>query len=133
MKFKRPVESLHHSLFGPEAVARALFAHHGSEPAGYALYFFTFSSFVGRRGLWLDDLYVRPAFRRHGLGTALIKAVAQIGIERDCGRFEWTALNWNTRALDLYRGMGAQALDNWVLLRMNAEGLRRLADTKIPT
>jgi GNAT superfamily N-acetyltransferase len=121
------VESLHNSLLGPNAVAGALFAQHGRDAAGYALYFFTFSSFSGRCGLWLDDVYVRPDFRRRGLGTALIRAVAQIGVERNCGRFEWTALNWNTRALELYRGMGAQTLEDWVLLRMNAEGLRRFA------
>ena len=125
-EFCATVESLHDSLFGLQPVAGALVARYDREPAGYAVYFFTFSSFIGRRGLWLDDVYVRPAFRRRGLGRSLIKAVAQIGVDRNCGRFEWTALNWNTNALDFYRGMGARALDNWVLLRMNADGLRRL-------
>lgn len=119
--------SLEESLFGPQAVAGALLARRGGESAGYAIYFFTFSSFVGRRGLWLDDVYVRPAFRQQGLGLALIQAVARVGVERNCGRFEWTALDWNQNALDFYGRLGAQAMDDWVLLRLDAEGLRRLA------
>ena len=122
------VESLHASLFGPERVAGSLLARWDGEPAGYAIYFFTFSSFVGRRGLWLDDVYVRPAFRQRGLGKALIRAVATIGAERNCGRFEWTALNWNKPALDFYRRLGARVMDDWVLLRLGAEGLRRVAN-----
>jgi GNAT superfamily N-acetyltransferase len=121
------VESLRESLFGQNPVAGALLAQRGDEPAGYALYFFSFSSFVGRRGIWLEDVYVRPVFRRRGLGHALIKAVARIGVERDCGRFEWTALNWNANALDFYRELGAQRMDEWIMLRMNSEGIRRLA------
>jgi GNAT superfamily N-acetyltransferase len=121
------VESLHEALFGPQPVVAALLARAGGEVAGYALYFFTFSSFVGRAGIWLDDLYVRPAFRHQGLGRALLQALARIGAERNCGRFEWTALNWNKSALDFYRKLGAQSMDEWVLLRLNAEGLRRLA------
>jgi len=119
--------SLEESLFGPRAVAGALLARQDGEPAGYAIYFFTFSSFVGRRGLWLDDVYVRPNFRRHGLGLGLIQAVARIGVEHHCGRFEWTALDWNRNALDFYQRLGAQAMADWVLLRLDAEGLQRLA------
>jgi GNAT superfamily N-acetyltransferase len=121
------VESLQESLFGAQPVAGALLARSGAEPAGYALYFFTFSSFVGRAGIWLEDVYVRPACRQRGLGRALIKAVARIGVERNCGRFEWTALNWNTTALDFYRRLGATSMDDWTLLRMNAHGLRTVA------
>ncbi len=124
------VDSLETALFGPEPVAGALLARSGTEIIGYALYFFTFSSFVGRAGLWLDDLYVRPAFRRNGVGRALLEAVARIGVQRNCGRFEWTALDWNGTALDFYRKIGAQALHDWVLLRMNAEAIRRLASTE---
>ncbi len=121
------VESLREALFGPRRVAGALLAHTGAEPAGYAIYFFTFSSFVGRAGLWLDDLYVRPAFRRQGLGRSLIQAVARIAAERRCGRLEWSALRWNKPALEFYEGLGARLMDDWGLLRMNAEGIRRLA------
>src|SRR2546423_15388075 len=91
------LECLTDSLFGAKPVAGALIGRVGGELAGYALYFFTFSSFIGRAGIWLEDLYVRPAFRRQGLGRAMIEAVARIGAERNCGRFEWTALNLNKK------------------------------------
>jgi GNAT superfamily N-acetyltransferase len=121
------VESLAESLFGPKPVAGALIARANSELAGYALYFYTFSSFIGRAGIWLEDLYVRPPFRRQGLGRGLIEAVARIGAEKNCGRFEWTTLNWNKNALDFYRKLGAKTMDEWVLVRLNAEGLKRVA------
>jgi len=124
------VETLTESLFGPKPVAGALIGRVKGELAGYAIYFFTFSSFIGRPGIWLDDLYVRPAFRRQGLGRAMIEGVARIGADRDCGRFEWTALNWNKNALDFYRNLGARTMDEWVLVRMNAEGLRRIGGRK---
>jgi GNAT superfamily N-acetyltransferase len=122
------VDSLSKSLFGPSPVAGALIGRVNGDLAGYALYFFTFSSFIGRPGIWLEDLYVRPAFRRQGLGRAMIEAVARIGAERNCGRFEWTALNWNKNALDFYGKLGAQTMDDWVLVRLNSEGLRRVAN-----
>jgi GNAT superfamily N-acetyltransferase len=125
------VETLHNSLFGSPQVAGALLARADGQLAGYALYFFTFSSFIGRAGIWLEDVYVRPPFRRQGLGRALIRAVARIGVERNCGRFEWTALNWNVNALEIYRKLGAQTMDEWVMLRMNAESLRKLAATQV--
>jgi len=118
------------SLFGTNSVAGALIGRVDDELAGYALYFFTFSSFIGRPGIWLEDLYVRPAYRRQGLGRAMIEAVARIGTGRNCGRFEWTALNWNKNALDFYRKLGAQTMDEWVLVRMNSDGLRRVANRK---
>jgi GNAT superfamily N-acetyltransferase len=123
------VRSLNASLFGRRRVASALLARWGGEPAGYAIYYFTFSSFVGRRGLWLDDLFVRPEFRSKGLGRALLRAVAQVGAKHNCGRFEWTALDWNRRALDFYRTLGAAVMDEWVFLRLNSRGLKRLAAT----
>lgn len=125
------IDLLSASLFGVNPVAGALIGRVDGELAGYALYFFTFSSFIGRPGIWLEDLYVRPAFRRQGLGRAMIGAVARIGAERNCGRFEWTALNWNNNALDFYRKLGAQMMDEWVLVRMNSEGLRRFASRKV--
>jgi GNAT superfamily N-acetyltransferase len=120
------VESLHQALFGPQPAAGALLAHGEGGVAGYAIYFFTFSSFVGRPGIWLEDVYVRPPFRRHGLGRQLIEAVARVGVERGCGRFEWTALDWNERALNFYRGLGAEVRKEWVLLRVSPEGLKKL-------
>ena len=119
-------ESLHHAFFGCPPAAGALLARVDGTAAGYAIYFPTFSSFVGRAGIWLDDLYVRPQFRQRGLGRRLMEAVARIGAERDCGRFEWLALDWNARALEFYRVLGARTMDDWVLLRLNAAALRQL-------
>jgi GNAT superfamily N-acetyltransferase len=120
-------DSLRNSLFGPHPAAGALIARRNQRLAGYAIYFFTFSSFVGRPGIWLDDVYVRRSCRHQGLGRALIEAVARIGAERNCGRFEWSALNWNQTALKFYRNLGAQVMEQWVMLRLDSEGLRRLA------
>ena len=119
-------ELLSESLFGPQAVAGALLARADNQVAGYALYFFTFSSFTGRPGIWLEDLYVRPQFRRQGIGRALIVEVGRIGVARNCQRYEWTALNWNKNALEFYGRLGASVMDQWVLIRMDAAGLRRL-------
>jgi GNAT superfamily N-acetyltransferase len=121
------VELLDRALFGPESVAGALLARCGEELAGYAIYFFTFSSFIGRVGVWLEDLYVRPAYRRQGLGRALLDQVAEIAAQRDCGRFEWAALRWNRNALRFYQNLGARQLDEWVMLRVEAAGIRALA------
>jgi GNAT superfamily N-acetyltransferase len=124
------VESLHESFLGSRPAAGAFLAKADGGVVGYAIYFFTFSSFLGRPGIWLEDVYVRSAFRRQGLGRRLIEAVARIGVERNCGRYEWTALNWNVNALNFYRRLGARAMDDWVLLRLNSDGLRRVASGK---
>ena len=120
------VSVLENSLFGPQPAAGALLARCDGKLAGYAIYFFTFSSFIGRAGIWLEDLYVRTEFRKQGLGLGLIQAVARIGVERNCGRFEWTALDWNVKALDFYDKLGAQKLDEWILLRMDEGQLKKL-------
>jgi GNAT superfamily N-acetyltransferase len=119
-------ESLKHSFFGPQPAARALFARCDGEEAGYAIYFFTFSSFLGRAGIWLEDIYVRPKFRKRGIGTRLFESVAKVGVENACGRYEWIALDWNERALDFYQGLGARAMKEWVWHRINPADLRRM-------
>ena len=124
------VASLRKAFFGPQSTAGALVAQCDGKVVGYAVYFSTFSTFIGRPGLWLEDLYVRPKFRKHGIGRRLIEAVAGIAAQRNCGRFEWTALNWNKNALKFYRRLGAKAMDQWVLIRLDSRGLRRLAATK---
>jgi GNAT superfamily N-acetyltransferase len=121
------VSVLENSLFGPQPAAGALFARCDGKLAGYAIYFFTFSSFIGRPGIWLEDLYVRPEFRKRGLGRGLMEAVARVGVERNCGRFEWTALNWNEKALDFYDKLGARKMDEWIMLRMDAKQMRGLS------
>ena len=122
-------ELLHAAFFAPAPAAGALLARVAGEPAGYAIYFSTFSSFTGRAGVWLDDLYVRPEFRRRGLGRRLIEAVAKLAAERGGVRLEWLALDWNERALEFYRGLGARSMDEWVLLRVHPAELGR-AKTK---
>lgn len=119
-------DSLRAALFGRQPVAAALLARAGDAPAGYAIYFRTFSTFVGRPGIFLEDLYVRPGFRQRGLGRALLEAIAKICIENGGGRLEWNALHWNENALRFYRRLGAKVRDDWVLLRMNGADVRRL-------
>ena len=120
-------KSLRHWLFGVYPAAAALIATMDGIRIGYAIYFHTFSSFVGRPGIFLEDIYVRPQYRRRGVGSALLKAVGAIGLKRDCGRFEWVALRWNESALKFYENLGARVLNEWVMLRMDSTGIRNLA------
>ena len=120
--------SLRDWLFGGHPAAAALIATVDGVRAGYAVYFHTYSSFAGRPGIFLEDVYVRPPYRRRGLGSTLLKAVARIGAERGCGRFEWIALRWNQTALKFYQSLGARVLDDWVMLRMETAGMRELAE-----
>jgi len=121
---------LHDALFGPSPVAHSVIARgeHGT-PAGFALYFFSFSTFVGRPGLYLEDLFVRPDFRKRGLGRLLLAHLARVAVDRGCGRMEWSVLDWNETALRVYRAIGAQAMDEWTVQRLTGEALERLAAT----
>ena len=121
-------EQLQRELFGAEATAEALVALDAKEPAGYAIYFHNLSTFLGHRGLYLEDIYVRPAFRHRGCGRALLIAVAKIAHERKCGRFEWMALDWNTNAIEFYEKLGAKQLAEWRLLRVTGDALEKLAN-----
>ena len=119
--------TLAEELFGSVRVAEALIAELEGETVGFALFFHNFSTFVGRKGLYLEDLYVQPHARRRGVGRALITCVAKIAVERRCGRFEWSVLDWNTPAVDFDRSLGAVALDEWTVQRVTGEALERLA------
>ena len=119
--------SLQDSLFGAHPAAAVLLAMVGGRPAGYAIYYHTFSSFVGRPGIFLDDIYVRPNFRLQGIGRALLERVADIGVQRHCGRFEWIALRWNHTALRSYEKLGAKPMDSWIMLRMGEHCMKELA------
>jgi GNAT superfamily N-acetyltransferase len=114
-------------LFGPGRIAYAEIAYVAAEPAGFALYFFSFSTFLGRPGLYLEDLYVRPFWRRRGIGRALLVRLAAIAIEQGCGRMEWAVLNWNEPALRVYRAIGAKPLDDWTVMRLTGTSLKALA------
>jgi GNAT superfamily N-acetyltransferase len=114
-------------LFGPTPRAEVLIAEVDGEAAGFALFFHNFSTFVGKPGLYLEDLFVRPAFRGLGLGKRLMMRLAKIALERDCGRFEWSVLDWNTPAIDFYRALGAIGMDEWTVQRVAGDALRALA------
>jgi GNAT superfamily N-acetyltransferase len=118
---------LRQALFGPEPAAAALIATIGGEGAGFALYFHNFSTFLGRRGLYLEDLFVRPGFRGLGVGKALLGSLARLALERGCGRFEWAVLDWNRPAREFYESLGAEANPAWVNYRITGAALERLA------
>ncbi len=118
-------EILSRSLF-EERTAEALLAEVGDEAVGYAILCGTFSSFECRAGIWIEDLYVRPQSRLGGIGRALFARVAEIAVERGCPRVEWAALNWNELALGFYDRLGATRMEEWQMLRLEGEGLRRL-------
>jgi GNAT superfamily N-acetyltransferase len=120
-------ESVSEHLFGPDPSAAALVAEFDGRPAGFALYFRTFSTFAARPGIFLEDLYVRPEFRRLGIGHALLAAVAKVAHDRSAGRLEWTALKWNSKALALYAAVGAKPMEEWMLLRMAPDAIAKLA------
>jgi GNAT superfamily N-acetyltransferase len=120
-------ELLDRALFGEPPSAEALIAERASEPVGYALYFRTFSSWLAIQGIWLEDLYVRPAHRKGGAGRALLAAVAARLQEGGGERLEWAALDWNELALGFYRGIGAREMSDWITLRLVGEDLARLA------
>ena len=118
---------LRESLFGPRPDAEVLIAYTDEQPAGFALYFHNYSTFVGRRGLYLEDLFVKPAFRGRGIGKRLLVELARIAIDRGCGRFEWTVLDWNEPAIGFYKSLGARSMDAWRIFRVTGDALTRLA------
>ena len=120
-------DGLAETLFGTQANAEALLAEVDGEPVGFALYFHNLSTFLGRRGLYLEDLFVLPSHRRRGIGKALLAECARIAHERSCGRFEWMALDWNTPAIEFYKSLGASEMAEWRLFRMTGDAIARLA------
>jgi GNAT superfamily N-acetyltransferase len=120
-------DSLRNALFGESPAARTLLAFVDRKPIGYATYFFTFATMIGRRGLWLDDLFIDPAFRGRGIGHALMAYLADVAVRNDCGRFEWMVLDWNESALSFYDRIGATVLTDWRMCRLQGAELLRLA------
>ena len=118
---------LHQYLFGTRPIAECLLAAIDQSPVGFALYFHNFSTFVGRPGIYLEDLFVRPAARGKGVGRALLTHLAKIAVQRNCGRLEWAVLDWNAPAIGFYEQMGAKMLMDWRTMRVTGEALPALA------
>ena len=112
-------------LFGPRPVIECTVAEGGGAVQAFALYFTNFSTFLGQPGLYLEDLYVKPAWRGQGLGGALLRHLAALAVERGCGRFEWSVLDWNANAIAVYEGMGATVMPEWRICRLSGEALAR--------
>ncbi len=122
---------LDESLFGREPAAQAILAELEGQPAGFAIYFFNFSTFLARPGLYLEDLFVRPAQRRRGVGKALFRHLARVAVERRCGRFEWSVLDWNQPAIAFYRSLGAVPLIEWTVFRLTGDALVQSARPEV--
>jgi GNAT superfamily N-acetyltransferase len=120
-------ESLRASLFGNPRFAEVLIAEEEGQPVGFALFFHNYSTFLGRPGLYLEDLFVVPEGRGRGYGKALLARLAAIAVERNCGRFEWAVLDWNRPAIEFYEALGARPVDEWTIFRVTGEALETLA------
>jgi GNAT superfamily N-acetyltransferase len=120
--------SLREALFSAKPDAEVILAYAGDEATGFALFFHNFSTFLGRRGIYLEDLFVLPAYRGRGIGRRLLSHLARIAIERRCGRMEWWVLDWNETAIRFYRSIGARPMDDWTVYRLDGDALARLAD-----
>jgi len=118
---------LHEAMFGERPVAEAVIAERDGEPLGMALFFHNFSTWTGWRGLYLEDLYVTPEARGQGVGAALLRHLAAIAVDRGCTRFEWAVLDWNEKAIDFYKAMGAEPMNEWTVNRVSGDALTKLA------
>lgn len=120
-------DGLRETLFGPRPYAEVVIAEEGGEPAGFALFFHNYSTFLGRPGIYLEDLFVLPEMRGRGIGRALLAHLAKLAVQRGCGRLEWWVLDWNEDAIRFYRSLGAQPMDDWTVFRVAGHALARLA------
>jgi len=121
------VPALEETLFGDKPHAEVVIAEYQGQPVGFALFFHNYSTFLGRPGLYLEDLYIQPSMRGKGFGTSLLAYLAALALERNCGRLEWWVLDWNQPAIDFYRSLGAEPMDDWTVNRVTGEALRHLA------
>jgi GNAT superfamily N-acetyltransferase len=120
-------EALHRHLFGAKAMAEVLIAEWQGQAAGFALFFHNYSTFLAKPGIYLEDLFVSPEFRGHGIGRALLQHIAGLAIDRGCGRFEWAVLAWNQPAIGFYRNLGAREMSDWRIYRVTGDALASLA------
>lgn len=119
---------VHEHLFGPRPYAEVLLAEQDNVVVGFALFFHNYSTFLGKPGIYLEDLFVVPEQRGHGHGKALLVALARLAVERGCGRMEWSVLDWNEPAIHFYRSLGAVPMNEWTVFRLTEDGLRKLVD-----
>ncbi|WAH64918.1 GNAT family N-acetyltransferase [Xanthomonas hortorum] len=124
---KASPDDLRASLFGDGATAHALICEQGGQALGFAVYFFNYSTWLGRNGLYLEDLFVRPEARGQGAGLALLRHLAQLAVQRGCGRFEWSVLDWNALAIAFYQAVGARPMEGWTVYRLDGERLAAFA------
>jgi GNAT superfamily N-acetyltransferase len=120
-------EGLRATLFGPRPYAECVIARWNGEPAGFALFFHNYSTFLARPGVYLEDLFVNPEFRGKGIGRSLLQYLAKVAVERNCGRLEWSVLDWNEPAIGFYKSLGAEPLEEWTIFRVKGDALARLA------
>src|SRR3954468_12887996 len=120
-------QDLVETLFGDRPAAEVLIAYLGEDPAGFALFFHNYSTWLGKRGIYLEDLFVRPRARKNGVGYALLRELARLAVERDCGRLDWSVLNWNELAINFYKQIGAEPMDEWTTFRLKGDALLRVA------
>jgi GNAT superfamily N-acetyltransferase len=113
--------------FGADPKFKVVFAEWDGEPAGFALFFYNYSTWQGRPGLYLEDLFVKPEFRGKGIGKALLLHLAKIAVENNCGRYQWQVLDWNTPAIEFYKSLGAEIMKEWLTMRVEGDALQRLA------
>ena len=126
-------EDLLRDGWGAAPKFRVLIAEWGRQSAGFALFFYNYSTWQGRPGLYLEDLFVRPTFRGRGIGKALLVHLAKIAINENCGRFQWAVLDWNQPSIDFYEALGAKKLSEWLVMRVEGDALEKLAETKLTT
>ena len=123
------IETLHESFFGKKSNVEAYIGYLNDEPVAYAIYFYNFSSFLGKRGMYLEDLFVLPELRGKGIGKKILTFLANRAVEEGCGRFEWTVLDWNQPAIEFYKSAGAVSMDEWTIFRLSGEALIKFAKT----
>ena len=121
------VDTITASLFGPDSVTSALICEQNGQPIGFAVFFFSYSTWLAKNGLYLEDLYVTPDARGSGAGKALLRRLAGIAVEKGCGRFEWSVLDWNEPAIRVYKAIGAEAMDEWTRYRLSGDALKAFA------
>ena len=121
-------EDLLRDGFGPEPKYRCVIAEWSGEPAGFAFFFYNYSTWQGKPGLYLEDLFVKPTFRGKGIGKSLLLHLAKVAVAENCGRFQWQVLDWNTPAIDFYKSLGAEMMSAWLTMRVEGDSIRKLAE-----